>query len=468
VDEPASSFAAIKETMRRCAATLRDADVPYALGGSVAAWARGGPPTSRDLDFVLLPTDALCAQAALERAGLRGERPPEDWLLKAYDGEVLVDLIFALSGVDMPVLVLEDVLTAKLLAFNDHDVDFSGVLQIVRALREQIDWPALAATTAGSPYARAFLSLVRELGLSRPGRRPGGGAHRRRRHGRPLRRPLRCAVVIATRDRCATLLRTLARLADLAPAPTVVVVDNGSRDGSVAAVRAAFPAVRVIEAGANLGAAARTLGAAEVLEPLVAFSDDDSWWAAGALERAAGHFAAHPRLGLLGARILVGPDQRLDPTCTLMADSPLGAVAGVGPRILGFVACGTIVRRDAFLRAGGFHRAFGVGGEEQLLAVDLAAAGWELAYADDVVAHHHPSSDPRLGRGRREIRNELWMAWLRRRPTHAARTTARLALRSPAALAQALRGAHWVAHERRRLPATVEGALDALDDQRAA
>src|SRR4051812_36129243 len=88
--------------MRRCAAVLRDADVPFALGGSVAAWARGGPQTCRDLDFVVSLADARRAQDALTAAGMRPERPPEDWLLKVYDGPVLVDLIFDLTGVDIP------------------------------------------------------------------------------------------------------------------------------------------------------------------------------------------------------------------------------------------------------------------------------------------------------------------------------------------------------------------------------
>jgi hypothetical protein len=177
------TFDEIKESLRRCAAVLRDADVPYAVGGSVAAWARGGPQTCRDLDIVVPVADAARAQQALADTGMRPERPPEDWLLKVYDGPVLVDLIFELTGVDipsalnradvlpvaaidMPVLALEDVLTAKLLAFNDHYLDFTGPLQIVRALREQIDFPALAAATASSPYARAFLTLVEELDLA--------------------------------------------------------------------------------------------------------------------------------------------------------------------------------------------------------------------------------------------------------------------------------------------------------------
>ncbi|HEY8585022.1 MAG TPA: hypothetical protein VIL49_18835 [Capillimicrobium sp.] len=173
-------FERIKESMRRCAAILRDADIPYALGGSVAAWARGGPETCNDLDFMVAPEDAARAQAALEQAGLRPEKPPEGWLLKVWDGDVLVDLIFQLTGVDMhsaleraetlpvaaidmPVLRLEDVLTAKLLAFNDHYLDYTGPLLIARALREQIDWQRLAKATEASPYARAFIFLVEQL-----------------------------------------------------------------------------------------------------------------------------------------------------------------------------------------------------------------------------------------------------------------------------------------------------------------
>jgi hypothetical protein len=173
-------FEAIKETMRRAAAALRDADVDYALGGSVAAWARGGPETCNDLDFVVAAPDAVRAQAALEAAGMRPERPPEDWLLKVWDGDVLVDIIFELTGVDvpaalrraetltvaaidMPVLGLVDVLTAKLLSLDEHELDYSGVLRIARSLREQVDWPALAQATGHSPYARAFLRLAEDL-----------------------------------------------------------------------------------------------------------------------------------------------------------------------------------------------------------------------------------------------------------------------------------------------------------------
>jgi N-acetylglucosaminyl-diphospho-decaprenol L-rhamnosyltransferase len=271
-------------------------------------------------------------------------------------------------------------------------------------------------------------------------------------------------VVIATRDRRATLLTTLAHLTALPEAPPIIVVDNASGDGTPAAIRRAAPGgVELVPLAANAGGAARNVGARAARTELVALCDDDSWWAPGALACAAAHFARHPRLGLLAARVLVGADERLDPTCALMARGPCdsdGDGGGPGPAIFGFVACGAIVRRDAFLAVGGFEERLGVGGEEALLALDLAAAGWALAYADDVVAHHHPVRTPRPARRRRIVRNHLWTSWLRRPAPVAARTTLwALHPRRLGGLADALGGLRWVLRARRALPRAVEADL---------
>jgi N-acetylglucosaminyl-diphospho-decaprenol L-rhamnosyltransferase len=266
-------------------------------------------------------------------------------------------------------------------------------------------------------------------------------------------------VVIAAGDRHARLLRTLARLAELPERPPVVVVANGSPEAMVSAVRAAHPAVALLHTE-PLGPAARTIGALAARTPLVAFCDDDSWWAPGALARAAAHFAAHPQLGLLAARIVVEPGSRLDPTCAEMAASPLRAFPPLpGPPVLGFLACGAVVRRRALLASGGFPGRFGFGGEEEVVAVDLAAAGWGLAYAGDVVAHHAPQRGPRPGRERVQARNRLWSLWLRRPWARAVGPTLSA---GPRTLAAALRGLPWVLRERHALPAHVEGALRAL------
>jgi GT2 family glycosyltransferase len=194
-------------------------------------------------------------------------------------------------------------------------------------------------------------------------------------------------VVVASRNRRDELLSTLARH----EAP-VVLVDNGSTDGTVEAVRTAYPQVTVLPLPRNEGAAGRTRGVRAAGSEFVAFADDDSWWAPGDLARAVKIMRAHPRLAVLNARILVGPEERLDPLCAEMADSALGTPADLpGPALLGFVACAAMVRTEAFLAVGGFDPVVRFPGEEERVALDLATAGWGMAYADEVTIHHHPS-----------------------------------------------------------------------------
>ncbi len=288
---------------------------------------------------------------------------------------------------------------------------------------------------------------------------------------------MRLGIVIVTRNRVATLLGTLARLAALPEAPALVVVDNASTDGTTAAVRRAFPTVAVIALARNHGGVARNYGVRHLERDYLAFADDDSWWAPGSLARATALFDRHPRLGLLMSRVLVGPEERLDPACVAMAGSPLPHPPAMpGVPLLGFVACGAIVRRTAFLDVSGFHPHFGTGGEEAWVAMNLAARDWHLAYVDTVVSHHHPSTDRPNMRERyiEGISDRLWEAWLRRSLGSALRITARhlrLALTDPvvrAGLGQALLALPRVLPERAVLPPHVEAQIRLLERHDAA
>ncbi|WP_280401493.1 glycosyltransferase family 2 protein [Nocardia carnea] len=274
----------------------------------------------------------------------------------------------------------------------------------------------------------------------------------------------RTTVVIATRNRAAELARTLAELATLRPRPPIVVLDNAS-DDDTAEVAAGFSGVSVVRLPRNLGAAARNLGVTAARTPYIAFCDDDSWWADDALARAEQVLDSCPRLGLVAARTLVGPGDRDDPVNELMADSPLGRPAGLpGPAVLGFLACAAVVRKEAFLRAGGFSPLLHFGAEERLLALDLVAAGWELSYVAEIRAHHHPSSHrpPPVWRRRAELRNNALITWLRRPVRQCVSETAVLlgrAVREPwiwPALGGVLRRLPWALAQRRRVPPEVE------------
>jgi GT2 family glycosyltransferase len=265
-----------------------------------------------------------------------------------------------------------------------------------------------------------------------------------------------------TRNRCASAVAAVRSLAALPDRPPIIVVDNGSSDGTAAAL-SREPKVRLVSTGRNLGAAGRTLGARLATTPYVAFTDDDSGWAPGALTAAADAFDRHPRLAVLVGRVLVGADQGEDPLNSRLAAAPAGRDADLpGPTALGFLACAAVVRRSAFLAAGGFHPRFGVGGEEQLLVLDLLAAGWGLAYVPDVVAFHRPDTGhARPDREVRMLRNQLWTAWLRHRLGTALAITGRTAWaarRDPIsrrALAELLGGLRWILPERRPVPRSV-------------
>lgn len=205
-------------------------------------------------------------------------------------------------------------------------------------------------------------------------------------------------VVVISRNRRADLLTSLPRH----EAP-VVLVDNASTDGSHEVVRGLRDDLRLIRLPRNRGAYGRTLGARASETHLVAFADDDSWWAPGALDRAAALFDRHPRLGLIAGSVLVGPEERPDPFNEVLASSPLpSAPDAPGPELLGFVGCAAIARRDALLQVGGFDDVVRFPGEEERVALDLYDAGWQLCYVPDVVAHHHPSPR-RTSNERRQI-----------------------------------------------------------------
>jgi hypothetical protein len=180
---PPENLHGLLASMKRVAAILREAEVEFMLAGGLAIWARGGPPTDHDVDLYLRPRDADRALDALVDAGLRGERPPEGWLHKAWEGENLVDLIFRPAGGDVDdehferaselevsaltllVASADDLVATKLLAITEQSPDYRAILEIARALREQIDWDRVEERTSPSPFARAFFTLGEGLGI---------------------------------------------------------------------------------------------------------------------------------------------------------------------------------------------------------------------------------------------------------------------------------------------------------------
>jgi GT2 family glycosyltransferase len=270
------------------------------------------------------------------------------------------------------------------------------------------------------------------------------------------------SVVVLTFNRRAELLVNLERLICNCPGVPILVVDNGSQDGTAAAVRSRFPEIEVLEAGANHGAAGRNLGVLACKTAYVAFSDDDTCWEPGALATAVRLLDAATAIAVLSARVLVGENGDLDPTCEQMANSPLGRADSGEPLLLGYMAGACVMRRAIFLDAGGYDPRLFLGAEEALLTLDIASAGGLIVYADAVATRHYPS--PLRDASQRRwllARNAIWIAWLRlpwRLAWRESREQWRIARRSgqgAQVVLASLRGLHWVLAERRVVPPRV-------------
>lgn len=174
------------ETLKRAAAALSDAGVRFAVAGSAAAYARGAGPPQKDVDFVLVEHDVERSLQALSAVGMQRVDPPEDWLVKAYDDDRQIDLIFCpagrpvtpellhraeplgIAGLTVPVLGGTDLMVMKLLSLCEHACDFTDPLTTARGIREQVDWHTVREETKSSPFAHAFLVLLERLHIIDP------------------------------------------------------------------------------------------------------------------------------------------------------------------------------------------------------------------------------------------------------------------------------------------------------------
>lgn len=179
---PRDHTQAILETTKQVATLLKRSGRPFALAGSVAAFAHGLPARfQHDTDFCVRAEDADMVVHALEEGGIQMRRAPEDWLVKGRSGGEEIDLIFelarrpvstellerahvkAVDSVWMPVLAPTDLMDSRLAALCEHYCDFGDLLPMARMLREQIDWERLDRDHRESPLADAFLHLLERL-----------------------------------------------------------------------------------------------------------------------------------------------------------------------------------------------------------------------------------------------------------------------------------------------------------------
>jgi len=175
--------ARLREALKVVAVALKEGELPFALAGSYALWARGAPEPHHDVDFAVAEEDRDQVATLLAERGLEVADPPEDWLFKVFVDGAMVDLLFRANGepvthdylaasdelevesVLMPVLPATALLLAKLSALDERSCDLGKVIPAARAVREQVDWAEVRSAVAGHDFAEVTLDLLRRLGV---------------------------------------------------------------------------------------------------------------------------------------------------------------------------------------------------------------------------------------------------------------------------------------------------------------
>lgn len=213
-------------------------------------------------------------------------------------------------------------------------------------------------------------------------------------------RPKVAAIVLNWNRRDEALKTVGILLQDSYPHLEVIVVDNASSDGTVAALRASYPEVKVLALPYNMGTSGRDVGVLNTDAEYTAFFDDDSNPDAHAIARMVEIFEANPKVGIVPFNIYGG---------AFTTEYWEGAAPG---DLIGYTACGVGLRRQAIIEAGFYDPDFVVYAEEYDLALRMLNRGWQIAFEPTIRAHHRASALHRSYKRTRTLttRNETWMA----------------------------------------------------------
>lgn len=225
------------------------------------------------------------------------------------------------------------------------------------------------------------------------------------------------------------------------PPAGVIVVDNGSTDGTAALLAESFPEARVLELDRNRGFAAAVNAGIDACDtPLIALLNNDAvaepGWLAALVDSAVGE-----RVGMVASKILDAADPTriegigLEVGCD-GAPEQVGRGACDGPafetahEVFGPIGAAALYRRELFVDIGAFDEDFFAYLEDVDLAWRARRAGWRCVFSPGAVVRHHRGST-----GRRIPRRVRFLAW-RNHPWLLAKnadraTLVRFALRQP-------------------------------------
>jgi GT2 family glycosyltransferase len=215
--------------------------------------------------------------------------------------------------------------------------------------------------------------------------------------------------MITTRNRITELEKTLTdSLLQEYPNVEILVVDDGSSDGTYDRVRLKFPQVNIVRNEVNIGSIAsrndilrRAKG-----EYIIGLDDDSRFIEPDACRRVVERMEAEPDLGIISFQV-IGPEfpERMDPANRLTGEWHCSS----------FAACGVAIRRSMLEKTGLFPEFFFHAYEEPDLVIRAWDAGYRVLQWNDIVVYHEFSGLNRNEQRthRRHARNEACSIWMR-------------------------------------------------------
>ena len=225
------------------------------------------------------------------------------------------------------------------------------------------------------------------------------------------------SVVVLTHNRRDLLRRSLTSAFGQRVQPEVVVVDNGSKDGTPAMVRSDFPLARLIALPENTGIRGRNLGVQAARGEVVLTLDDDiELTNPDTLSRVLSTFRTIPSLGALSLKICDGEEASTSSPAHWWHPCPASSCEHLEFETDRITEAAVAFRRDLFLQVGGYLESLFWGAEEWDLALALIDAGCQLHYLPEPVRHLAPRGSLDVQASARHallIRNRIWIAFRR-------------------------------------------------------
>jgi GT2 family glycosyltransferase len=194
----------------------------------------------------------------------------------------------------------------------------------------------------------------------------------------------------------------------------IIVVDQGSDDGTPDEIERKFPRVKLIRLHKNVGIpGGRNIGMANAKGEVVVILDNDASLNESGIEKAVRRFQEEKKLGIIAFKILVDRTRELDLSTWVFQKSKIPD-ADKEFYTYTYCGCGHAIKREVFEKVGYYWDELFFSWEEMELSLRILDHGFDILYMPDVEVYHRISPENRTFNCAHEclrLRNSLWVLW---------------------------------------------------------